>query len=303
MINNLVLSGGSVSTVAIVGALACLEDNDIISCKNINKFIGSSAGSIVSLLICIGYDVKDIYMISEELTDDYNKNSCFSIDMLLNVLDQYGVDDGLFIENWLKKILLKKINNSNPTFLEFAKITGKDLNVCASNISKYEFTVFSVDNTPKIHVVDAIRASISLPFIFKPKVINGEYYVDSGLLNNFPITHLYSNKISCVNSLGICLLSDRSNCSKIENLFGYMTNLIKTICNNNIINTPCIEETKMNIYEIYVKDDLLNFDPNTFKFDVNDKIIQMYFKLGYTSVFDSINKSENFNQDKVIANT
>ena len=287
MINNLVLSGGSVSTIAIVGALSCLEDNDIICCKNINKFIGSSAGSIVSLMLCIGYDVKEIYLISEELTDDYNKNVSFSVDMLLNILDQYGIDDGLFIEKWLKKLLLKKINNSNPTFLEFAKITGKDLNVCASNISKYEFTVFSVDTTPDVNVVDAIRASISLPFIFKPQIINGEYYVDSGLLNNFPITHINSNKMSCVNSLGICLLSDRSN-SKIENLFGYMVNLVKTICNNNIINTPCIEETKMNIYEIFVKDELLNFDPNTFKFNINDKIIQTYFKIGYTSVFESI---------------
>lgn len=299
MINNLVLSGGSISTIAIVGALSCLEDNGIISCKNINKFIGSSAGSIVSLLLCIGYEVKDIYLISEELTDDYNKNVTFSLDMLFNILDQYGLDDGIFIENWLKNILMKKINSSNPTFLEFAKITGKDLNVCASNISKYEFCVFSVDNTPNVNVVDAIRASISLPFIFKPKIINGEYYVDSGLLNNFPITHINSNKISSVNSLGICLLSDRSNCSKIENLLGFMANLVKTICNNNIINTPCIEETKMNIYEIYVKDELLNFDPNTFKFDVNDKIIQMYFKLGYTSVFESIKT----NQGKVTTNT
>lgn len=293
MINNLVLSGGSVSTISIVGALSCLEDNNIINCKNITKYLGSSAGSIVSLLLALGYNIKEIYSIIEDLTDEYNKIDDFSVEMIFDIFQDYGIEDGAFIEDWLKRIILKKIKADNPTFIEFVKITGKDLNVCASNISKYTFTVFSVDNTPDVHICDAILASIALPFIFKPKIINGEYYVDSGLMNNFPISHVNSNKMSSVNTLGICLLTEKeSGIVKIENILGYMTNLIKTICNNNIIHTPYIEESKMSIYEIFVKDDLLSFDTTKFKFKITDAIIETYFKLGYTSVFNKLNPSK-----------
>ncbi len=37
------------------------------------------------------------------------------------------------------------------------------------------------------NIVDAIIASSSIPVVFKPHTINGNYYIDGGITNNFPI--------------------------------------------------------------------------------------------------------------------
>jgi len=36
-------------------------------------------------------------------------------------------------------------------------------------------------------IIDAVIASSSIPIIFKPYKINGNYYIDGGITNNFPI--------------------------------------------------------------------------------------------------------------------
>ena len=57
---NLVISGGGVKGILHLGALKILEEKYIKKYKN---FAGSSAGSIIVLLLCIGYTYNDIMMI------------------------------------------------------------------------------------------------------------------------------------------------------------------------------------------------------------------------------------------------
>ena len=212
MITNLVLSGGSVGTVSLLGALECLEINNKIKLKDINKYIGSSGGSIISLLLALGYTISEMTSIIKEFNVKYNNIYHFEPEeSILNLIDNYGIDTGSYIVDWITNILKKKINNINPTFLEFTKATGKDLNICATNITYYRHEVFSVDHTPHVHVSDAIRASIAIPFLFTPKIINNSYYVDSGLLNNFPINYIKNTNLGGKDTLGICLLSDVDN--------------------------------------------------------------------------------------------
>lgn len=65
------------------------------------------------------------------------------------------------------------------TFVEFAKKTGINLYVNAVNINIGDTVFFSTDKTPDISVLQALRASMSVPFMFEPVLINGEYYMDS----------------------------------------------------------------------------------------------------------------------------
>ena len=72
------------------------------------------------------------------------------------------------------------------------------LKIIATNVEKAESKIFDSWN-----IVDAIRASISLPWIFVPKEIESESYVDGGIMMNLPIEVLNWKDIIAVSALKI----------------------------------------------------------------------------------------------------
>ncbi|MEU6547908.1 patatin-like phospholipase family protein [Streptomyces sp. NPDC046859] len=80
------------------------------------------------------------------------------------------------------------------TFREHRRVFRKDLLMTGSNLSTGRTELFSARYTPDFPVADAVRISMSLPFIYKPYVIKGKRdgwppcgtYVDGGLWNNLP---------------------------------------------------------------------------------------------------------------------
>ena len=58
-IKNLVISGGGVSGIGFLGIIKYLDDHNIIS--NIETYVGTSIGSIICLLLLIGYKHNEIY--------------------------------------------------------------------------------------------------------------------------------------------------------------------------------------------------------------------------------------------------
>lgn len=79
--------------------------------------------------------------------------------------------------------------------LEETKIPFK---IIASNIETSESMVFTT-----WRIVDALRASISLPWIFTPKEINWEHYVDWWIMMNLPIEVLDWENIIAISALKI----------------------------------------------------------------------------------------------------
>ena len=94
--NILVISGGGMNAVAFLGALTKLKELEII--VNPEIYCGTSAGSILSLLLSIGYSPSSIYYIIENLNfqelivneyDNILENTCFgffSPDPLISVI-------------------------------------------------------------------------------------------------------------------------------------------------------------------------------------------------------------------------
>lgn len=86
------------------------------------------------------------------------------------------------LKNWLlkwKKIFKLLESAFWNTLIEDLKIK---LKIVATNIETWEKKVFK-----KWKIIDAVRASISIPWIFIPHQVNDNYYVDGGVLNNLPI--------------------------------------------------------------------------------------------------------------------
>lgn len=72
------------------------------------------------------------------------------------------------------------------------------LKIVATNIEKSESRIFTTWN-----IVEALRASVSLPWIFVPKEIEWEFYVDWGIMMNLPIEALEWKNVLAISALKI----------------------------------------------------------------------------------------------------
>lgn len=117
-------------------------------------------------------------------------------------------DMGLFHGKKARDVFDKAIadamgqSKANTTFKEHSDHFKKKLVVTGTNLTIDKTILFSCDETPDFPVADAIRISMSLPFVFKPYVIKEErkgyppcgLYVDGGVFNNSPL-HAFDDEI------------------------------------------------------------------------------------------------------------
>lgn len=241
-INTLVFSGGGVKGIAYIGVLKYLyeickkreeninDNNDSDENKyripkiDINTVCGVSIGSVVGLLYILGYNY-------EELIEELNNINLQTLKNLKirNLLNEYGFDSGNKIINWIETLIVKKGYAKNITFKQLYSIKNINLQVLASNVNKYTYTIFDSINTPELPIKQAIRMSIGVPFLFTVKEYNGDIHVDGGLINNYPIK-LFKDNLD--NVLGLKLVTkgefvDHNIDLKIDNFESYMWNIMK----------------------------------------------------------------------------
>ena len=171
----IILSGGGVRGFAHAGILKALNEEgiypDIIS--------GVSAGAIVGSLYADGRTPDEIFEIFAE-----DKNFFKYVKLKLP-------GKGLFKTVGLSKNLSKYLGEKKIEDLKLPLV------VAATNLSKGEIVYFN-----KGKVLERVLASAAIPVLFEPVEIDGELYVDGGVLDNFPVAPL-ENK--CDRLIGISL--------------------------------------------------------------------------------------------------
>ena len=196
MIKNLVISGGSMKGYTFLGALLYLEEKEIL--KYIDFFSGTSIGACLCLCLNLNFTIKELIDIFTNINIEKHRN--ITIDNVMNFLDTYGFDDGekilnifkILIDKKLKKLTSTNINHKILTFKKLYELTNKKLLIVGCCLNSMETVFFSNEHTPYMLVIDALRITFSIPFVFKPVLINNEYYVDGGLTNNYP--ELFNSK-------------------------------------------------------------------------------------------------------------
>jgi NTE family protein len=185
---NLIFEGGGVKGLAYVGALEVLKDKKILD--NIERFGGTSAGAITALLLGLGYKVDEIKEKMDEVDfESFKDHSWGKIrDATRLFFDGFGRYKGNEFTCWLEERISDKTDNRpNITFAELKKLTGKEVFFQGTNVSTHRLETFSLEYTPNMPVIDAVRISMSIPFFFDSVEWEGSYYVDGGMLDNFPI--------------------------------------------------------------------------------------------------------------------
>jgi len=210
---DLVLEGGGVKGIGLVGAVLTMSDKGYV----FPRVAGTSAGAIVASLIAAhqvaGKPLSNIETIMNSV--DYSKfqdegpieRRAGTAGEIMDLILHMGIAKGDYLVEWLGNILH---GLGVETFADLAISDTDDpgtglpaaqrfrLVVHTSDISRgalvrlpWDCEYYGKDPTT-MRVVDAVRASMSIPFFFRPvsfKTPTGEVtWVDGGMLSNFPIT-------------------------------------------------------------------------------------------------------------------
>jgi NTE family protein len=201
---DLVLEGGGVKGVGLVGAATELEDQGY----RFRRLAGTSAGSIVASMLAAGYRAEELaeLVIATDLRPFADPGGRIPlVGPLLSFWVDSGWLEGKVFRDWLADQLAAK---DVVTFGDLAEkdrrshLTGNQryrLVVTATDLTRGELVylpwdyrrVYGLDPDEQ-EVADAVRASISIPFVYDPVELTAadgtvSTLVDGGVLSNFPI--------------------------------------------------------------------------------------------------------------------
>jgi NTE family protein len=224
-ITKLVLSGGSMRGFSFLSLLKYLEKKDTL--KDINEFVGTSIGALVGMLIILGYLAKELQDFFLDIEFDIEKDICLG-----NFFELYGLNDGKFIDKLIRGLIKMKGYIPDITLKELYTKTNKILVACACCVNTKSPVFFNHINYPDMPVWLAVRASMSIPFIFTPVIYQDNYYIDGGGVVNLPIKYytesetVIKSEILCVSLKEIIPLEKRHIC--IDTIDKYYINALKS---------------------------------------------------------------------------
>jgi NTE family protein len=201
LVADLVLEGGGVKGIGLAGAITVLENQGY----SFKRIAGTSAGAIVASFVAAGISADEITRQMQTL--DYKK---FRDDTflsyfgppgkILSLLVNNGIYKGSYIKNWLEAQLDSYgVRTFSDLKLEDEEFKGMPVEkayklvVVTADLSKGELVYLPWDfhkyglNPDEQSVAAAVRASISIPYFYKPAHLGADTLVDGGALSNFPI--------------------------------------------------------------------------------------------------------------------
>lgn len=156
----LALSGGGAKGFAHLGVLQALNEKGIYP----QVISGTSAGALAGALYADGNEPKEI--------------ASFFKQKKFQEFAAFGVPNGgLFKSTKLHSFLKSHLKAKSFDELKIP------LHVTATDIEQGTLKIFTEGD-----VVSAVVASCTVPLIFAPIEIESHYYVDGGLLKNFPVS-------------------------------------------------------------------------------------------------------------------
>jgi NTE family protein len=192
----LVLSGGAAKGIAHIGVLKALEENNV----PIDYITGTSMGGLVGGMYAAGYSPSEMeYIVLSKDFQEWvggNFETNYTYYYQRKALSASIISLGLGLDSGFQAKLRSNLINDIP--LNFALL---DLTAQATINSNWNFDslmipyrcmIADVFSQQQIAIKDgslgeAMRATMTVPYVYRPIRINGRYVFDGGLYNNFPV--------------------------------------------------------------------------------------------------------------------
>ncbi len=179
----LALSGGGARGMAHLGVIKALEELGL----SFSRISGTSAGSIAGAFYCYGYSPDEIL------------NIIVSTGFLKSVRPAWSWA-GLLSMDGFKEVMYKSMPENDFAALKIP------LTVAATEIRLGKVVYFNEGE-----LIPAVLASSSIPALFNPVSLNGNVYVDGGILDNLPVRPL----------IGMTDFIVGSHCNPVEQRFDF----------------------------------------------------------------------------------
>lgn len=233
----LTFSGGGQKGIAHLGVVKGLEEDKIqIACLS-----GTSVGAIVASLYATNQSFEKLNTVLNSLKPqdvlDFNLWPLLRLKLLiaLKVLDlQSTIYWGAFAGEKIRKILNKhllqvKINELDiPIALTAVDLySGQDVIFTNRKKKISDLAAIVIDD---IYLVDAVRASMAIPFIYTGVLWDKYYFIDGGLTNNVPTNLL--KFLGCKRMMAVDVSESPPYLNKPENILDMGGRLLNIAIDN-----------------------------------------------------------------------
>jgi predicted acylesterase/phospholipase RssA len=259
-IKHIVMSGGGICGFAFYGALRESEKAGFWNIDDIESIYGTSIGSFIAVLISLkkqfDWETLDDFLIKRPWNELFKLN----VETMFNALTKNGILEKSVIVSTFEPLFNAVDIDINITMLDFYKYTGIDLHIIVSKItnflvpSKCEFILENMNHITHGHwkVIDAVYCSACLPIMFQPFLYDNAYYIDGGLLCNYPLSLCEANEDEI---FGLCCDNDDKTI-EIEGVVDYILLLLTamwhkiTMKASPIKNQICMKTPTINFKDI-----------------------------------------------------
>lgn len=176
----LVFCGGGTRCLIFLQTLVELEQRKHLN--HVREYWGTSAGAFLAALLAVSKSATTVKQLM--MSVDYIKFRDIDVGNLINITRTWGMDDGTSMITELERTFERIEVGASEKCM--ADVVG--LHVVVADLTAHETVVVNSDTHPKLRIVDAIRASMSLPLMFRPYIHppTGHYWVDGAIRAHFP---------------------------------------------------------------------------------------------------------------------
>ena len=262
-----VLCGGGAKGFSQIRILKAIDEAGV----PIDYIGGTSIGSIMGALYAVGYDPDVMEKLVRE--QDWNRVIYDRIPRILLPVEQKMYErqylgtfpilnkrlkvksslvDGVYVNLLMSQLMLpaSNIHDFNKLSVPFFCIATD-----VEHARQYEMT--------QGNLARSVRASMSIPFFFKPVVMDDKLLIDGGMVNNFPVRNMKERGADII--IGVDLEDATIPASQIDNSLGLL---------ESMMNLSSLEESlyaRANC-DIYIRPNL--HGRNMLSFNDFDSIIQ-----------------------------
>ncbi len=168
--------------ICMLGALQYCIDNKRID--DIHTYIGTSIGAIIGYLLIIGYTPIEIliYICIDPI---------FKQTPILDFMSMWNGDGAIsytYFSDYLERMTIDKIGKV-MTLHQLYDTYHKTLVVTTYNYTQSKLEYISWKTHPDIPCISALRMSSTLPLLNSMFKYMSNYYIDGGIVDNFPILY------------------------------------------------------------------------------------------------------------------
>lgn len=181
-----VFGGGGMKAAAFAGAALglCAPSSGLLRHCEVAHCVGTSAGAVFALLLALEWNPQRMVDLVLETRFGAVVDAPCAAAALWGVLAHWGAIDQRTMRAWLEALLAESLGSGEATFADLLRKTGRHLHVVATSVDTRHMRVFGTKSSPHLRIADCVLASMAIPVLFRPIVIEGETLVDGGLCEN-----------------------------------------------------------------------------------------------------------------------